>query len=60
MFGKYDAILVRRHVAGHSLGGAYSSFCYAQILIDDAKPTQEKVQMGEDHTFGCPRIGSND
>ncbi|KAE9568401.1 hypothetical protein CGMCC3_g15482 [Colletotrichum fructicola] len=51
---------VRTHVTGHSLGGAYSSFCYAQILVDDAKLTQEKIQTGDEYIFGCPRVGSND
>ncbi|KAF0324860.1 lipase class 3 family protein [Colletotrichum asianum] len=52
--------LVRTHVTGHSLGGSYSSFCYAQMLIDDAKLTQEKIKMGDKYTFGCLRVGSND
>ncbi|KAF4840883.1 Lipase [Colletotrichum siamense] len=51
---------VRTHVTGHSLGGAYSSFCYAQILVDDGKLTQEKIQTGDEYTFGCPRVVSND
>lgn len=52
--------LVRTQVMGHSLDGAYSSFCYAQMLIDDAKLTQERIQMGDEYTLGCPHVGSND
>ncbi|KAF3810929.1 hypothetical protein GCG54_00003107 [Colletotrichum gloeosporioides] len=52
--------LIRTHVTGHSFGGSYSSFCYAQMLIDDAKLTQNKIQMGDECTFRCPRVGSND
>ncbi|KAK2748800.1 lipase [Colletotrichum kahawae] len=51
---------VRTHVTGHSLGGSYSSFCYAQMLIDAAKLVPENIQMGDEYTFGCPRVGSND
>lgn len=47
------------HVTGHSLGGSYSSFCYTQLLIDVA-PNKMPIVMGDEYTFGAPRVGSDD
>lgn len=50
---------VRTHVTGHSLGGSYSSFCYAQLLIDATAGKLPKViAPGDQYTFGAPRVGS--
>lgn len=50
----------RVHVTGHSLGGSYSQLCYAGLLtaVDEAFP--EHATMGDQYTFGAPRIGSQD
>ena len=50
---------VRVHVTGHSLGGSYSSFCYTQLLIDVA-PGGMPIAIGDEYTFGAPRVGSDD
>ena len=50
---------VRVHVTGHSLGGSYSSFCYTQLLMDVA-PGGMPITMGDEYTFGAPRVGSDD
>ncbi|EWY80717.1 hypothetical protein FOYG_16645 [Fusarium oxysporum NRRL 32931] len=51
----------RLHVTGHSLGGSYSSLCYAGFLKDIPTlfPETEAI-MGDQYTFGAPRVGSND
>lgn len=50
----------RVHVTGHSLGGSYSQLCYAGLLtaVDMAFP--EHATMGDQYTFGAPRVGSQD
>jgi hypothetical protein len=48
---------VRTHVTGHSLGGSYSSLCYAQLLID-VLPAGSEIVMGDEYTFGSPRVGN--
>jgi hypothetical protein len=50
---------VRIHVTGHSLGGSYSSFCYTKLLIDIA-PNKMPISIGDEYTFGAPRVGSDD
>lgn len=52
---------VNVHVTGHSLGGSYSTLCYTQLLIDVApsNPAAGEIIMGDEYTFGAPRIGSN-
>lgn len=50
---------VRVHVTGHSLGGSYSSFCYTQLLTDVA-PEGTPIAIGDEYTFGAPRVGSDD
>lgn len=50
---------VNVHVTGHSLGGSYSSFCYTQLLIDVA-PNATPIVIGDEYTFGSPRVGSDD
>lgn len=52
---------VPAHVTGHSLGGSYSTLCYTQLLIDVAPsdPGAKETIMGDEYTFGAPRIGSN-
>jgi hypothetical protein len=52
---------VNVHVTGHSLGGSYSTLCYAQLLCDVApsSPGAGEVVMGDEYTFGAPRVGSN-
>lgn len=53
---------VPAHVTGHSLGGSYSTLCYTQLLIDVApsNPGAGEMMMGDEYTFGSPRIGSNE
>lgn len=53
---------VNVHVTGHSLGGSYSTLCYTQLLIDVApsNPAAGEIMMGDEYTFGAPRIGSNE
>ncbi|EFQ34086.1 lipase [Colletotrichum graminicola M1.001] len=48
--------VVRAHVTGHSLGGSYSSFFYAQQLQDDGVP-DVRMATGDEYTFGAPRVG---
>ncbi|KAG8169445.1 hypothetical protein KVR01_000190 [Diaporthe batatas] len=57
-----SAMAVPLHVTGHSLGGSYSTLCYTQLLIDVApsNPTAGQLMMGDEYTFGAPRIGSNE
>lgn len=52
---------VPAHVTGHSLGGSYSTLCYTQLLIDVApsNPGVREMMMGDEYTFGAPRIASN-
>ncbi len=50
---------VRVHVTGHSLGGSYSSFFYTELLIDVA-PEGMLIAIGDEYTFGAPRVGSDD
>ncbi|KZL82231.1 lipase class 3 [Colletotrichum incanum] len=54
---KASGSLVRAHVTGHSLGGSYSSFFYAQLL-QDAGTVGSQVATGDEYTFGAPRVGS--
>ncbi|KAI3583053.1 lipase [Fusarium oxysporum f. sp. albedinis] len=54
-----EGTTIRAHVTGHSLGGSYSSMCYAQLLIDASK-FLPGLKMGDEYTFGAPRVGSND
>ncbi|KAM5350301.1 hypothetical protein ACJ41O_006806 [Fusarium nematophilum] len=49
----------RVHVTGHSLGGSYSALCYpALLLAGGAGLTPGSFAMGDEYTFGCPRVGS--
>jgi hypothetical protein len=50
----------RLHVTGHSLGGSYSSFAYAQLLSDVPNFPKAYFTMGDEYTFGAPRVGSQD
>ena len=56
--------LIRTHVTGHSLGGSYSSLCYAQLLIDTTqtpvspRPSPRYFVPGDEYTFGAPRVGN--
>ena len=50
----------RTHVTGHSLGGSYSSFAYAQLLSDFPKLPSPFFTMGDEYNFGAPRVGSQD
>lgn len=47
------------HVTGHSLGGSYATMCYTQLLIDIAPSSTGAGQMvmGDEYTFGAPRVG---
>jgi hypothetical protein len=54
-----EGTTIRAHVTGHSLGGSYSSLCSAQLLIDVPK-LLPGFKMGDEYTFGAPRVGSND
>jgi len=52
---------VMLHVTGHSLGGSYSSFCFAQSLnlqVNDQLPAP--ASLGDLYTFGSPRVGLAD
>lgn len=53
---------VPAHVTGHSLGDSYSTLCYTQLLIEIApsNPGAKETIMGDEYTFGAPRIGSNE
>lgn len=52
---------VRTHVTGHSLGGSYSSFCFAQLLLDEGQGKLSRfIATGDEYTFGAPRVGSED
>lgn len=53
---------VPAHVTGHSLGGSYSTLCYTQLLIDVApsSPGAGEMMIGDEYTFGAPRIGCNE
>ena len=50
---------VRTHVTGHSLGGSYSTFCFTRLIIDVA-PETLPITIGNEYTFGAPRVGSDD
>ena len=50
---------VRTHVTGHSLGGSYSTFCFTRLIIDVA-PDTLPITIGNEYTFGAPRVGSDD
>ena len=55
-----DGGKVRIHVTGHSLGGSYASFCYAQVLIDAlSSKLPQSLLSGDGYTFGAPRVGSH-
>ncbi|KAI7761165.1 hypothetical protein LZL87_001980 [Fusarium oxysporum] len=54
-----EGTAIRAHVTEHSLGGSYSSMCSAQLLIDAPK-FLPGFKMGDEYTFGAPRVGSND
>lgn len=45
------------HVTGHSLGGSYSSLCYAAMMRSDKMYVSELFTVGDEYTFGQPRIG---
>lgn len=50
---------VRTHVTGHSLGGSYSSLCYANMLVDSVGGLKlAHLAMGDEYTYGAPRVGS--
>lgn len=53
---------VPAHVTGHSLGGSYSTLCYTKLQIDVApsNPGAKETIMGDEYTFGAPRIGNNE
>lgn len=57
-----SGLAVPAHVTGHSLGGSYSTLCYTQLLIDVAPSNLSPgmMFMGDEYTFGAPRIGSNE
>ncbi|KAF9016718.1 alpha/beta-hydrolase [Hymenopellis radicata] len=46
------------HVTGHSLGAAYASLCYAQLMMEGT--ATEKAALGDLYTFGSPRVGRGD
>ncbi|KAF5598567.1 lipase class 3 [Fusarium pseudocircinatum] len=48
----------RVHVTGHSLGGSYSQLCYAGLLTAITPAFPEHATIGDQYTFGAPRIGS--
>lgn len=50
----------RVHITGHSLGGSYSTLATAQLLIDTlpAAGKRSSFVMGDEYTFGAPRVGS--
>ena len=51
---------VRVHVTGHSLGGAYATLCYAQMLIATGpEPRTLPLVMGDKLNFGAPRVGND-
>ncbi|KAF5975606.1 lipase class 3 [Fusarium coicis] len=50
----------RVHVTGHSLGGSYSQLCYAGLLTAVTPAFPEHATIGDQYTFGAPRIGSQD
>ncbi|KAF5541109.1 lipase class 3 [Fusarium mexicanum] len=44
------------HVTGHSLGGSYSSFCFAQFMMQNAS-LPGGARLGDLYNFGSPRVG---
>ncbi|KAG5748651.1 hypothetical protein H9Q70_008675 [Fusarium xylarioides] len=44
------------HVTGHSLGGSYSSFCFAQFMMQNAS-LPAGARLGDLYNFGSPRVG---
>ncbi|KAF5254535.1 hypothetical protein FANTH_793 [Fusarium anthophilum] len=44
------------HVTGHSLGGSYSSFCFAQFMMQNAS-LPARARLGDLYNFGSPRVG---
>ncbi|KAF9021927.1 alpha/beta-hydrolase [Hymenopellis radicata] len=46
------------HVTGHSLGAAYASLCYAQLIIEGTGTT--KAAPGDLYTFSSPRVARGD
>ncbi|SCN66169.1 uncharacterized protein FFB20_13833 [Fusarium fujikuroi] len=44
------------HVTGHSLGGSYSSFCFAQLMMQNAS-LPAGARLGDLYNFGSPRVG---
>lgn len=55
-----EGLATMTHVTGHSLGASYASMCYAQLLMDVAPPAGPGMLMGDQYTFGSPRIGGNE
>ncbi|KAF4969048.1 hypothetical protein FSARC_3702 [Fusarium sarcochroum] len=53
-------VLPRVHVTGHSLGGSYSSLCYAALIAGGPELIPRKFSMGDEYTFGSPRVGSQE
>ncbi|KAF4457429.1 lipase class 3 [Fusarium austroafricanum] len=46
------------HITGHSLGGSYSSFCFAQCMMQNAGGgLPPGTQLGDLYNFGSPRVG---
>ncbi|KAJ3528725.1 hypothetical protein NM208_g10079 [Fusarium decemcellulare] len=50
----------RVHVTGHSLGGSYSSLCYAALIAAGPGLIPTSFAMGDEYTFGSPRVGSKE
>jgi len=46
------------HVTGHSLGGAYGSLSYGQLVYKGI--STDKAFLGDLYTFGAPRVGEKD
>ncbi|KAH7041467.1 Alpha/Beta hydrolase protein [Microdochium trichocladiopsis] len=59
-FFKNQPTRPRIHVTGHSLGGSYSQLCYAGLLTAAPDEFPDKATMGDQYTYGAPRIGSQD
>lgn len=60
VFNNQTSVLT--HVTGHSLGGSYSTLCYAALLADSETPGSlpSKLAVHDLFNFASPRIGLGD
>ncbi|MCJ1371789.1 hypothetical protein MMC20_003008 [Loxospora ochrophaea] len=50
---------IATHVTGHSLGGSYSSLCFAELLRRTEQAPIPNIALGDLYTLGSPRIGGD-